>query len=53
MTNFEYACPTTAQEAIEMLGEAGDTAAVLAAGTDLVTLLKTDSVQHPTSVFLR
>jgi xanthine dehydrogenase YagS FAD-binding subunit len=45
MTNFEYACPTTEQEAIEMLVEAGDTAAVLAAGTDLVTLLKTDVVQ--------
>jgi len=45
MTNFEYACPTTEQEAIEMLSEAGEAAAVLAAGTDLVTLLKTDIVQ--------
>lgn len=45
MTNFEYACPETEQEAVELLGEAGDTAAVLAAGTDLVTLLKADVVK--------
>ena len=45
MTNFEYACPDTEQEAVEMLREAGTAAAVLAAGTDLVTLLKTDVVQ--------
>lgn len=45
MINFEYACPETEQEAIAMLGEAGAGAAVLAAGTDLVTLLKTDVVQ--------
>lgn len=45
MTNFEYACPDTEQEAVEMLREAGDAATVLAAGTDLVTLLKTDVVR--------
>ena len=45
MTNFEYACPETEQEAVEMLQEAGEAAAVLAAGTDLVTLLKTDVVE--------
>ena len=45
MTNFEYACPETEQEAVEMLRETGDATAVLAAGTDLVTLLKTDVVQ--------
>ena len=45
MTNFEYACPDTEQEAVEMLRETGESAAVLAAGTDLVTLLKTDIVQ--------
>lgn len=45
MTNFEYACPETEQDAVEMLREAGEAAAVLAAGTDLVTLLKTDVVQ--------
>jgi len=40
MTNFEYACPSTEQEAVEFLSEHRDQTAVLAAGTDLVSLLK-------------
>jgi len=42
MTNFEYACPTTEQEAVEFLGEYRGETTVLAAGTDLVALLKTN-----------
>ena len=45
MTNFEYACPETEQEALEFLSEHRGETAVLAAGTDLVALLKSRVVK--------
>lgn len=45
MTNFEYACPATEQEAVEFLGEYQGETTVLAAGTDLVALLKSQVVK--------
>jgi xanthine dehydrogenase YagS FAD-binding subunit len=45
MTNFEYACPETEQEAVEFLGEHRGETAVLAAGTDLAALLKSRVVK--------
>ncbi len=40
MRPFEYAAPTTAQEAIALLAEHGDRAKVLGGGTDLIVDLK-------------
>lgn len=40
MRPFEYAAPTTAQEAIALLAEHGDRARVLGGGTDLIVDLK-------------
>lgn len=45
MTDFEYACPDTEQDAVALLAERAPDAAVLAAGTDLVTLLKSSVVK--------
>lgn len=45
MTNFEYASPETEQEAVALLAERGPESAILAAGTDLVPLLKASIVQ--------
>ena len=40
MRPFEYAAPTSAQEAIALLAEHGDRAKVLGGGTDLIVDLK-------------
>ena len=40
MNNFEYASPATIQEAAALLGSSWDSAAVLAGGTDLLSLMK-------------
>ena len=40
MESFEYAHPTTQREAIGLLGAAWNDAAVLAGGTDLISLMK-------------
>jgi len=40
MEAFEYAHPTTQREAIELLGSSWNEAAVLAGGTDLISLMK-------------
>lgn len=40
MRPFEYAAPTTAEEAVALLAEHGDHAKVLAGGTDLIVDLK-------------
>lgn len=40
MRPFEYAAPTSAQEAVALLAEHGDRAKVLAGGTDLIVDLK-------------
>ncbi len=45
MTDFEYACPETEQDAVALLAERGPETAVLAAGTDLVPLLKSSVVK--------
>ena len=45
MTDFEYACPDTEQDAVALLAERGPETAILAAGTDLVPLLKASIVQ--------
>ena len=42
MQAFEYANPTTVEEAVKLLGASWDDAAVLAGGTDLLNLLKDD-----------
>jgi xanthine dehydrogenase YagS FAD-binding subunit len=42
MKPFEYARPTTEAEAVELLGDHGGDTAVLAGGTDLITLLKAE-----------
>jgi xanthine dehydrogenase YagS FAD-binding subunit len=49
MQNFEYASPTTLQAAIRLLGEAKGDAAVLAGGTDLLSLMK-EGVAKPVRV---
>jgi len=46
MENFEYANPATLQEALSLLGGAWTDAAVLAGGTDLISLMK-DGVYAP------
>jgi len=46
MQNFEYASPTTLQAAINLLAEAKGEAAVLAGGTDLLSLMK-DGIASP------
>jgi xanthine dehydrogenase YagS FAD-binding subunit len=45
MTDFEYASPETEQDAVALLAERGPDSAILAAGTDLVTLLKASIVR--------
>ncbi|REJ87920.1 MAG: molybdopterin dehydrogenase [Planctomycetota bacterium] len=40
MTNFEYACPETEQEAVEFLSKVQGETAVLSAGTDMMSLLR-------------
>ena len=40
MEAFEYAHPTTQREAIGLLGSSWNEAAVLAGGTDLISLMK-------------
>lgn len=45
MRNFEYARPETEAEAMDMLAEHGGNTAVLAGGTDLMSLLKRDVIQ--------
>ena len=42
MRPFDYAAPTSAQEAVALLSEHGDQAKVLAGGTDLIVDLKHD-----------
>lgn len=42
MRPFEYASPQTEAEAIDLLGDHGGNTAILAGGTDLLTLLKRD-----------
>ncbi len=49
MQNFEYASPTTLQSAIHLLAEAKGDSAVLAGGTDLLSLLK-EGVAKPVRV---
>ncbi len=45
MRNFEYARPETEAEALELLAEHNGNTAVLAGGTDLMSLLKRDVIQ--------
>ena len=45
MRAFEYASATTKEQAVGLLGNAWDDAAVLAGGTDLISLMKDDVVQ--------
>lgn len=49
MENFEYANPKTVQEALSLLGQSWTDAAVLAGGTDLISLMK-DYVVSPKRV---
>ena len=49
MQNFEYASPTTLQAAIHLLAEAKGDAAVLAGGTDLLSLMK-ENIAKPVRV---
>lgn len=44
MRPFQYASPKTKEEAVQMLGKLAGKAAVLAGGTDLLSLLKDDVV---------
>jgi xanthine dehydrogenase YagS FAD-binding subunit len=46
MRAFEYASATTKEQAVALLGNSWDDAAVLAGGTDLISLMK-DDVVHP------
>jgi xanthine dehydrogenase YagS FAD-binding subunit len=46
MRAFEYASATTKEQAVQLLGKGWDDAAVLAGGTDLISLMK-DDVVHP------
>lgn len=45
MRAFEYASATTKEQAVGLLGSSWDDAAVLAGGTDLISLMKDDVVQ--------
>jgi xanthine dehydrogenase YagS FAD-binding subunit len=49
MQNFEYVSPTTLQSAVQLLAGAQGEAAVLAGGTDLLSLMK-DRIVSPTRV---
>jgi xanthine dehydrogenase YagS FAD-binding subunit len=49
MQTFEYASPTTLQAAVQLLAEAKGEAAVLAGGTDLLSLMK-DGIVSPVRV---
>jgi xanthine dehydrogenase YagS FAD-binding subunit len=49
MNAFEYASPSTKKEAVGLLAEKSDKAAVLAGGTDLLSLMK-DNVATPERV---
>ena len=49
MNAFEYASPSTKQDAVRLLAEKSDKAAVLAGGTDLLSLMK-DDVMNPERV---
>jgi len=49
MQPFEYASPTTLQEALGLLGKRWTDAGILAGGTDLVSLLK-DDIEKPKRV---
>jgi xanthine dehydrogenase YagS FAD-binding subunit len=49
MNNFEYACPSSKEEVVRLLAEKPDAAAVLAGGTDLLSLMK-DYVVTPERV---
>ena len=44
MKSFEYANPQTEAEALELLNDHGAQTAVLAGGTDLISLMKQDLV---------
>src|SRR5262249_56803175 len=46
MRAFEYASPTSTKQALSLLGTSSGGAAVLAGGTDLLSLMK-DEVVHP------
>jgi xanthine dehydrogenase YagS FAD-binding subunit len=46
MQGFEYASPTTKEQAVALLGSSWGDAEVLAGGTDLLSLMK-DDVVHP------
>jgi xanthine dehydrogenase YagS FAD-binding subunit len=46
MRPFEYASPTTKEQAVSLLGATWGSAAVLAGGTDLLALMK-DDIAHP------
>lgn len=46
MKSFEYASPTTREEAVQLLAEEGVETAALAGGTDLFSLMK-DGVESP------
>ena len=46
MRAFEYASPTSTKQALSLLDPASDSAAVLAGGTDLLSLMK-DDIVHP------
>ena len=49
MQAFEYASPTTVKEAVALLGSSWADAAVLAGGTDLISLMK-DYIESPKRV---
>ena len=46
MRAFEYASPTTKEQAVALLGNSSSDAEVLAGGTDLLSLMK-DDIVHP------
>ena len=46
MRGFEYASPTTSEQAVALLGSSFTDAEVLAGGTDLLSLMK-DDIVHP------
>jgi len=53
MNAFEYASPTSTEEAVKLLSKKWDTTAILAGGTDLVTSLKQGLVKPKTVVSLQ